>query len=115
MKRYGTLDFVIKNEEHMMAFLHVTGRRFYDQVDGSFLRIFETLKMKMKLGYECWNQGKDFKHLILEAIKKSIDEKLVLASAKVQKCIRHVDGVPDYFSGGGSESSVDLDAVYENE
>ena len=110
MRRYSTLDFVVKDEANMMALLHVTGRQFYNQADGDFLRIFRFLKMKMKMGYECWLQGKDFKQLVIDSINKSIEEKLSLASAQIQKCINVDDGVPEY---NNSEDSVDLDAVYE--
>ena len=80
MRRYSTLDFVVKDEANMMALLHVTGRQFYNQADSDFLRIFRMLKMKMKMGYECWHKGKDFKDLVLESIDKTIEEKLTLAS-----------------------------------
>ena len=94
MRRYSTLDFVVKDEANMMALLHVTGRQFYNQADGDFLRIFRMLKMKMKMGYECWQKGKDFKVLVLDSIEKTIEEKLTLASAQISMCVNIDDGVP---------------------
>ena len=54
LKAGWTVDFVIKNEEHMMAFLNVVGHEVYQQTDDAFMGIFLKLKVKAKLGYECW-------------------------------------------------------------
>ena len=54
LRLYSTLDFTISDTTHLMAFLHVLGRRFYKQKDNKFLSVFAKLKFKMKLSYECW-------------------------------------------------------------
>ena len=56
MRRYSTLDFVVKNESHLMALLHCMGYCLYKQCDSAFMAVFRKLKFKMKLGYECWRQ-----------------------------------------------------------
>jgi len=56
MRRFSTLDFIIKDDGHMMAFLNVIGRRVYQQTDSEFIKVFRKMKFKMKLSYECWRQ-----------------------------------------------------------
>ena len=51
-----TLDFVIKNEGHMMAILNILGRSVYGCYDSSYLKLYMQLKFKAKLGYECWRK-----------------------------------------------------------
>ena len=48
------------------------------------MTIFRKLKFKMKLGYECWKRGCELQKLILDAIQKTLDESLDLATAKLQ-------------------------------
>ena len=74
MKRFSSLNLVIKDESHMMALLNVLGREFYDQTDSSILRVYGMLKIKMKCGYECWRLNKTIKQLVQNAIKKTIIE-----------------------------------------
>ena len=64
----------------------------------------------MKIGYECWQQEKHFKALILEAIQKTLKEKLYFITAQMQKTIKLDDGVPRY-NNSDSENSLDLDAL----
>ena len=68
---------------HMAAFFNVAWRAVYHQSDSEFMSIYRKLKFKMKLGYECWRQGCELQQLILNAIQKTLDEKLALASAKL--------------------------------
>ena len=74
MKKFSSLNLVIKDERHMMALLHVLGRKFYGQTDNSILRVYNMLRIKMKCGYECWRLNKSIKQLVQSAIKKTIIE-----------------------------------------
>ena len=57
-----------------MAFLHVFGRKYYRQKNSRFLKAFGMLKFKMKLSYECWVQNLTIQRLMLQAVKKTVDE-----------------------------------------
>ena len=74
------------------------------------MKVYMWFKFKMKIGFECWNQEKHFKTLILEAIQKSLKEKLYYTTAQVQKTIKLDDGVPEY-NNSDSDNSLDLDVL----
>lgn len=50
----------------------------------------------MKIGYECWRSQKDFKKLVFGAIKTTIKEKKILATAGIQKFLDDEDGAPSF-------------------
>lgn len=77
----------------MLAFLHFFGRYVYKQEDSAFLSVFLKLRLKMKIGYECWRQQKLFSQIVLRAIKKTVKEKLILATHGIQKFINDEDVV----------------------
>ena len=54
LRRYSSLDFMIKEENHMTAFFHVVWAVIYAQQDSQFMSVYRKLKFKMKLGYHCW-------------------------------------------------------------
>ena len=83
MRRYSTLDLRVKNENDMMALIHVLGRHVYKQTDSAFMGVYHKLRFKMKLGYECWKKNCELSKLVLGAIKKTIDETKALAIATV--------------------------------
>ena len=97
-----------------MVFLHVLGRKLYHQADSKIMKVYLWFKFKMKIGFECWQQEKNFKTLILEAIQKTLKEKLQYTAAQVQKTIKLDDGVPEY-NNSNSEDSIDLDALQDQE
>ena len=66
-----------------MIFLHVLGRKLYHQADSKIMKVYQWFKFKMKIGYECWQQEKHFKTLMLEAIQKTLMEKLYYTTAQV--------------------------------
>ena len=74
---------MVKDENDMMALIHVLGRQVYNQTDSAFLSVYHKLKFKMKLGYECWKKDCELSWLVLAAIKKTIDETKALAIATV--------------------------------
>lgn len=53
-KNGTTLDFVVKDNDGLMALLLVLGRKVFGQVGNSFMGLYTKLKFKMKLSYECW-------------------------------------------------------------
>lgn len=96
MRRYSTLDFVVKHEAHLMALLHCMGYHLYKQSDSSFMTVFRNLKFKMKLGYECWRQRSQLKDIVVQAIAKTLQERHTLAIASIQRAIYAEDGVPTF-------------------
>ena len=54
LRCYSSLDFMIKEENHMTAFFQVAWAVIYAQQDSQFMSVFRKLKFKMKLGYFCW-------------------------------------------------------------
>jgi hypothetical protein len=70
----STLNFVIKDEGHMMAFLHYTGRKLYHQTDSAIVSVFLKLRFKMKLGYECWLLRSQPYTIVVNAIQKTLNE-----------------------------------------
>lgn len=92
----STLDLVIKDQGHMMAFLNVLGRRLYRQTDDAFLQVFKKLRFKMKLGYECWRTRSCIKKVVLRAIRRTVREKKVLATVGIQKFLYEEDGAPSF-------------------
>ena len=95
-----------------MVFLHVLGRKLYHLADNKIMKVYKWFRFKMKIGYECWIQEKHFKSLILEAIQKTLKEKLYFTTAQMQKTIKLDDGVPEYNSSD-SDESLDLDALQD--
>ena len=51
----------------------------------------------MKLGYECWSKGCELKKLVIDAIARTLDESLSLATANLQIYLNMDDGVPEIF------------------
>ena len=96
MRRYSSLDFTIKDENNMYAFFHVAWRLVYHVNDSIFMNIFRLIKIKMKMGYECWRRGCQLQELILDGIKKTLEESLAYSTAMVQKFVNSEDGVPAY-------------------
>ena len=70
-----TLDFVIKDNTSLMVFLNVAGHHIMQQDDSQFMRVYNKLKFKMKLSYGPWVQGKQFKWFVVDALKKTVEEK----------------------------------------
>ena len=70
----STLDFVIKDEGHMMAFLHYTSCKLYHQTDSAFVSVFLKLRFKMKLGYECWRLRSQLSTIVVNGIQKTLNE-----------------------------------------
>lgn len=68
IRRYSSLDFIVKDEGHLAALFHCLWRHIYGQVDSDFMSVFSKLKFKMKLGFECWRQGIKLQQLVLNAI-----------------------------------------------
>ena len=61
------------------------------------MQLFRNLKFKMKLGYECWSKGCELKKLVIDAIARTLDESLSLATANLQIYLNMDDGVPEIF------------------
>lgn len=78
----------------MAAFFHVAWRNIYKLKDSNFMNIYRLLKFKMKLGYECWRRGCELPTLILEAIKKTLNESLALQTFKLKKFVNLDFGSP---------------------
>ena len=89
-----TLDFVVKDEGHMMALLNILGRSVYGCQDGSFLKLYMQLKFKAKLGYECWRKHKSLRSLVMQAILQSVKEMALISANKLNNLLIHADGVP---------------------
>ena len=98
IREFSTLDFVVPNENDMMALIHVMARIIYNFADNSFLGIYRRLKFKMKIGYECWKKNCELSELLMKAIKQTIDETEALAIFQIQKHLDVSDGTPEYFS-----------------
>lgn len=101
MRRYSTLDFVIKDETHMFHFFnYVYGHIYHLQDEKSeYMRVFRWIKFKMKLGFECWRRQCKLQDLIKQAIMQTIDESRALAIANLQKHLYPEppdDGAPVY-------------------
>ena len=67
------------------------------------------LKFKMKLSYECWVQNLTIQRLMLQAVKKTVDEINVLSIHVMRKAknIDEEDGIPPY-NQSMSESSIEF-------
>lgn len=74
MRQYSTLDFVVKNEDQMLALLNVLSHKYYEQVDGSMTRIFMKMRFRMKLSYEFWRRNCKLSELFYHAIDKTLSE-----------------------------------------
>lgn len=66
-RKYSTLDFVIPQDEELMALLHVGGR-FICKYQTEYLSLIRKLKLKMKLSYECWKRNCVLTQLVKDAI-----------------------------------------------
>lgn len=103
-----TLDLVVKNETDLMAALSVFLRLIYKQPDCSQMKVFQLLKLKMKLSYQCYRRKTVFSHLILKAINKSVNEKLKIASLDLHRFLKNDDGNRFDNKSQASDSMQDL-------
>ena len=79
-----------------MNLLAVMSRIIYGEIciDATYRRLYNKLKFRMKLGYECWQKQIDIKDLFFTAIKKTLVENLKVAIKELQDFIHTKDGVP---------------------
>ena len=87
MRRFAWIDFVVPDNDDMMALLHVSVRLIKKDESSEFFKLFRNLKFKMKLGYECWKRNCIFPELFREAIAQTIAEKEELAVDKLKRYI----------------------------
>ena len=64
-----TLDFLIVNQRDLMAFICYCGFHILKQKDCEFMHVYAKLKFKMKISYDGWSQGVQFKRYILDQLK----------------------------------------------
>ena len=67
-----SLDFVIKNQNFMLALLHVLHVKVYKPGTPDFMKIYKQLKLKMKLAYESWKRQIELSTLFHYAILKTL-------------------------------------------
>lgn len=91
--RYSTLDFVIEDETNLMAFLHVMAFNVYSADNSNnnqslindLMRIYNQIKIKCKLGFECWKRHIKLVQLFKDAIKKTMRERESLAISMIHR------------------------------
>ena len=89
--RYSTLDFVIEDETHLMAFLHVMAFNVYSAESNNsslindLMLIYNKIKIKCKIGFECWKRHIKLVQLFKDAIKKTVKERESLAVHMVHR------------------------------
>jgi hypothetical protein len=71
-----TLDFVIIDPEHMMTLLSFLCKKIYklknDTEWKAIMRVYQWLKFKMKLGFECHTRKIEIREVVIGAIIKTI-------------------------------------------
>lgn len=68
-----TLDLVIKDDKSLMTLLCIFMRLIYRQPDCSQMKLFQFLKLKMKLSYQCYKRKTIFSNHIVKAINKTVN------------------------------------------
>lgn len=87
MRKFSWIDFVVPDNDDMMALLHVSVRLIKKDETSEFFKFFRNLKFKMKLGYECWRRNCILPELFREAIAQTIAEKEELAVDRLKRYI----------------------------
>ena len=87
MRKFSWIDFVVPDNDDMMALLHVSVRLIKKDETSEFFKMFRYLKFKMKLGYECWRRNCMMPELFREAIAQTIAEKEELAVDRLKRYI----------------------------
>ena len=63
-----TVDFVIKDELVMMQFLACVHPLLFKSTTTDFLRIYNEMKIKMKVSFQAWHDKISYKGVFLRAI-----------------------------------------------
>ena len=58
------------------------------------MNLFIWLKVKMKLGYEFYNQRLEVTELFVKAIYKTVEENCQVARSELQRFLQKNDGMP---------------------
>ena len=93
----STLDFVIADNDHLMALLCVLSKLIHKDEHGILIGLWIKLKFKMKVGYTCWKSGLVLKKQFRQAIRKTIEERLLVVSHNIRQFLRHEKDANDDF------------------
>ena len=88
IRKTGTsLDLTVKDQSDMMVLINVVQSMLYMPANQGRLDFYKVLRTRMKIGYDSWRKHIKPANLFLQAILKTLSQKVTLIIFKIQKSL----------------------------